>query len=164
MSLRQFKKGNRQHGFTLIELMIAVSIIGILAMISVQAYQDYTIRSQVSEGLTLASAIKASSSEYYQDRGVWPQNNKALGINTVSGKYVTDISVSNGSIDITYGVQANLTINGEKLSLRPATNINGDIAWVCGTRNPPAGHTVAGTDATTFTATTNKYVPSNCKL
>lgn len=161
---RNHSKNGRQLGFTLIELMIAVAVIGILAMISVQAYQDYTIRTQVSEGLSLASAIKASSSEYYQDRGTWPASNASLGIGTISGKYVSDISVQNGSIDITYGIQANLTIAGEKLSLRPATNANGDIAWVCGTRKEPVGHTVAGTNATTFTVTTSKYVPSNCKL
>lgn len=155
------KKQN--SGFTLIELMIVVAIIGILATISIQAYQDYTIRSQVSEGLSLASAIKASSSEYYQDRGSWPPDNDSLGIGIISGKYASDVSVLNGAIDITYGNQANATITGEKLSMRPAVNANGDIAWVCGTRAAPVGHVEAGSDATTFTPTTLKYVPSNCK-
>ncbi len=157
------KTADLQSGFTLIELMIVVAIIGILATIAIQAYQDYTIRSQVTEGLSLASSVKASSSEYFQDRGAWPANNAALGTATITGKYVTGVNASNGSIDIQYGNQANATINGEILSLRPAVNANGDIAWVCGKRAAPTGHTVVGTDATTFTAVTLKYVPSNCK-
>ncbi len=152
-----------QQGFTLIELMIVVAIIGILAAIAIPAYQDFTIRAQVSEGMSLASSIKTSASEYYQDRGSWPADNDALGIGTISGKYVSDVSVKNGSIDITYGVQANSNIASEKLSIRPAVNTNGDIAWVCAARAVPTNHTVAGTDATTFATTTLKYLPSNCK-
>lgn len=152
-----------RNGFTLIELMIVVAIIGILATISIQAYQDYTIRSQVTEGLTLASSIKAASSEYYQDRGIWPANNASLGAGTITGKYVTSVVANSGSIDIQYGNQANATINGSVLSVRPAVNNNGDIAWVCGKRSAPTGHTTAGTDATTFSGATLKFVPSNCK-
>ena len=152
-----------RNGFTLIELMIVVAIIGILATISIQAYQDYTIRSQVTEGLSLAASIKTSASEYFQDRGTWPTNNASLGADNISGKYVTSIVANNGSIDIQYGNQANATISGAVLSLRPAVNNNGDIAWVCGKRPAPAGHTTAGVDATTFTASTLKFLPSNCK-
>ena len=153
----------RNEGFTLIELMITVAIIGILATISIQAYQDYTIRSQVTEGLSLATSVKTSASEYYQDRGVWPASNHSMGTGTISGKYVTGIVANNGSINIMYGNQANSTIAGDVLSLRPAVNANGDIAWVCGKRPAPAGHTLSGTDATTFAGTSLKFVPSNCK-
>lgn len=152
-----------RNGFTLIELMIVVAIIGILATISIQAYQDYTIRSQVTEGLSLASSIKTSAAEYFQDRGTWPANNAALGAGTITGKYVTSVAANNGSIDIQYGNQANATITGSVLSVRPAVNNNGDIAWVCGKRPAPTGHTPAGVDATTFGGTTLKFVPSNCK-
>ena len=93
-----------QKGFTLIELMIVVAIIGILAAIAIPAYQDYVIRSQVSEGLTLASSVKTSVAEYFADRGDWPTDIGDLGITDApSGKYVTGITVNNGTIDIEYG-------------------------------------------------------------
>src|SRR5882724_12787447 len=83
-----------QKGFTLIELMIVVAIIGILAAIAIPAYQDYTIRSQVTEGLSLASAVKAGVAEFYANYGSWPADLTALGYTSnPSGKYVTSVTV-----------------------------------------------------------------------
>src|SRR5437660_5477791 len=101
-----------QKGFTLIELMIVVAIIGILAAIAIPAYQDYTIRAQVTEGLNLASSVKASVGEYFANNGTWPVGlvgaSPALGfVNNPSGKYVTKVDVATGTIVITYGGQAN---------------------------------------------------------
>lgn len=78
---------NQLQGFTLIELMIVVAIIGILAAIAIPAYQDYIARAQASEALELFSGVKAPLSEYFADRGAWPATPAEIGLNT-SGKYV----------------------------------------------------------------------------
>ena len=155
---------NMQKGFTLIELMIVVAIIGILAAIAIPAYQDYTVRAQVSEGPELAAGIKSSIADYYADRGTWPADMAALGITgTIQGKYVATITQAAGVITITYGNQANATALGAntRLDIRPATSTNGDIAWVCGRRAvPSATLTAVGADGTTVE---NKYLPSVCR-
>ena len=153
-----------QKGFTLIELMIVVAIIGILAAIAIPAYQDYTIRAQVTEGLNLAADLKAAVAEQFAQTGSWPASNSSLGITAVkSGKYVSAVDVATGTITITYGgTNANTNINGKKLSLQPTTSPNGDVIWNCGYKaivgsaNPAAG--ANGTDAKP------KYLPSTCRL
>ena len=141
-----------QKGFTLIELMIVVAIIGILAAIAIPAYQDYTIRSQVTEGLNLAGAVKAAVAETYADRGVFPADNKAAGIVDEdgeavdpSGKYVKSLAVETGTIHITYGGQSNANIDTKILSLVPKVSANDDVIWLCGYNDgtgmdPAQGH------------------------
>ena len=151
-----------QKGFTLIELMIVVAIIGILAAIAIPAYQDYTVRSQVTEGLNLASDLKAGVAESFAQTGTWPANNNSLGITQVkSGKYVSDVSVNTGSITITYGgVQANANINGKTLILEPRTSANGDVIWNCGFK-AQVGSGLASQGAAGSTSTiTAKYLPN----
>jgi type IV pilus assembly protein PilA len=172
-----------QKGFTLIELMIVVAIIGILAAIAIPAYQDYTIRSQVTEGLNLAASVKASVAEYYAQNGEWPPTLTELGMdpaNPPQGKYVDQVLVGNGTINIRYQhdapFQANANIDEDILSIRPtisgtdAATSNGDVVWTCGTKaivgvDPPAPAVAADADATTLTAANNKakYVPANCR-
>jgi type IV pilus assembly protein PilA len=159
-----------QKGFTLIELMIVVAIIGILAAIAIPAYQDYTIRAQVTEGLNLMSDMKAGVAEYYAQEGDWPTSLAQIGISGAatdkSGKYVTQINLSTGTLVTTYGGQANSKIDGDTLSLRPLVNANGDVVWVCGQRaapsgaDDPSGTTAAGAVNTTLSA---RYLPASCR-
>jgi len=156
-----------QQGFTLIELMIVVAIIGILAAIAIPAYQDYTIRAQVTEGLNLASAVKAAVAETYADRGAWPANLAAVGIvNATTGKYVSGMAINNGTIVITYGLQANAAnLAGQTLSLKPLVSANDDVIWICGLGATPAGAVEAASGASGAVATSlvAKYMPSNCR-
>jgi type IV pilus assembly protein PilA len=159
-----------QKGFTLIELMIVVAIIGILAAIAIPAYQDYTIRAQVTEGMNLAGGVKTAVAEYYANYGTWPtalQGNAAgqLGFTGApSGKYVTSIALSaaGGSIIITYGNQANALLTATpRLDIRPGLSANNDVIWICG-RGSVAGVTTAPTQAD-GTTVVNKYLPASCR-
>ena len=157
-----------QKGFTLIELMIVVAIIGILAAIAIPAYQDYTVRAQVTEGLNLAAAVKAGVAESFANTGTWPADNTAAGgdnANLPHGKYVTGVAVAGGGITITYGDQANTNIAAQTLGLRPGLSVNNDVIWICGTAAVPAGVNGYGNPASTAPATSvlTKYVPKACR-
>ncbi len=130
----------KQQGFTLIELMIVVAIIGILAAIAIPAYQDYTIRAQVSEGLNLSGGAKAAVSEFAMDRGRFPSDNTTAGITTnpanINGKYVTQVAVgasggqADGVIQVTYGADAHAILTGNTLFLSPVQQ-TGSVEWTC---------------------------------
>ena len=130
-----------QKGFTLIELMIVVAIIGILAAIAIPAYQDYTIRAQVSEGLSLAAAAKASVTESFNDSGEAPADRAAAGMTAdaidTSGKYVTEVEVANGTIIVTYGNDANAVLANQTLALTPYESADLSITWQCGLSDVP---------------------------
>ena len=146
-----------QKGFTLIELMIVVAIIGILAAIAIPAYQDYTIRSQVSEGLSLAGGAKATMSEVFQDRGTWPANNADAGLaanTSIIGKYVVSVTVTadsgDGVITVVYGDEANSNITDAELVLR-GIDQTGSIEWQC-----RGGNILIDTD-------NQKWLPTACR-
>ena len=145
-----------QQGFTLIELMIVVAIIGILAAVAIPSYQDYTARAQVSEAMSLTSGLKTAMSEFFADRGRFPTGPNSIS-NTLSGKYVSTITFSNAAggtvnIDATMRQSVAAAIRGKVFSV--ATTVGG-IRWTCGE--------VAGSQAAASTDLDSKYLPGACK-
>ena len=138
----------KQQGFTLIELMIVVAIIGILAAIAIPAYQDYTIRAQVSEGLNLAGGSKVAVTEFYQDTGAFPTTNVMAGVSNaiqINGKYTTQVVIgAAGAITVTYGGAANTNLATGTLTLTPTDNI-GAVEWAC------------------TASFANKWLPASCR-
>jgi type IV pilus assembly protein PilA len=154
-----------QKGFTLIELMIVIAIIGILAAIAIPAYQNYTIRAQVTEGLTLADGWKTAVAEYYANTGNWPTVANLTGTTASAGKYESAVTVAGGGeITITYGASANSKLSGQVLSITPYTNTNNDVLWSCGTATPPSAGTMASgaTAGSTTTTVSPQYLPTSC--
>lgn len=137
-----------QKGFTLIELMIVVAIIGILAAIALPAYQDYTARAQMSEAMVLADGQKGAVTEFYADRGVMPANNAAAGISAasdISGKYVASVNIASGVITSTIRADnVAAGIAGANLVLTPRAT-SGSMHWTC------------------TSSASAKYVPAACR-
>jgi len=139
-----------QQGFTLIELMIVVAIIGIIASIAIPLYTNFIVRSQVAEGIQLSSSAKVAVAEYFQDHGVFATTNASAGFEAgvnIVGNYVTQVQLAaGGAIQITYGNEAHPQITGAVLSMTPVTN-NGSLSWDC----------------TGDALLPNKFVPEACR-
>ncbi|HFA2033438.1 TPA: pilin, partial [Neisseria gonorrhoeae] len=124
-----------QKGFTLIELMIVIAIVGILAAVALPAYQDYTARAQVSEAILLAEGQKSAVTEYYLNNGKWPADNTSAGVASASdikGKYVKSVTVAKGVVTAQMKPDGvNNEIQDKRLSLW-AKRENGSVKWFCG--------------------------------
>lgn len=138
-------KKNVQKGFTLIELMITVAIVGILAAVALPAYQDYTIRAQVTEGMSLASGAKSTVAEFHANKGVMPANDTEAGFGGATGKYVSGVAIgANGIVVATFGTGANAKIQGATITLTPREEATGNLSWAC------------------TSSAAQKYVPKSC--
>ena len=148
-----------QKGFTLIELMIVVAIIAILAAIAISQYQDYVIRSQVSEGSSLADGVKTAVGEFVNNYGRYPNatgnaSNYSMGLalpNSITGSYVSSVTTDGGLITARYSstglFKSNVKINGLALEFSPITHA-GSISWTC---KPESA------------ALLDKWLPSSCR-
>ncbi|HID7705893.1 TPA: pilin [Neisseria meningitidis] len=158
-----------QKGFTLIELMIVIAIVGILAAVALPAYQDYTARAQVSEAILLAEGQKSAVTEYYLNHGEWPGDNSSAGVATstdIKGKYVQSVEVKNGVVTATMASSnVNNEIKGKKLSLW-AKRQDGSVKWFCGqpvTRTAADSDDVVKADTATTKKIDTKHLPSTCR-
>jgi type IV pilus assembly protein PilA len=129
----KIRVSGKQRGFTLIELMIVVSIIGVLASIAIPTYQRYVIRSQVAEGLSLSGGAQTAVSEFFMENGEWPTNNSEAGLplgEEIRGDYTEQVVVTKNVIVILYGFDAHTDISGDTVSLT-AFNNEGSVSWSC---------------------------------
>jgi type IV pilus assembly protein PilA len=141
-----------QKGFTLIELMIVIAIIGILAAIALPAYQDYTIRAKVSEGLVLADAAKTTVGEYRQSQGTWPANVSTAGMSgTIKTKNVTSVTMpSTNIVRVTYSASLDPVVSAKTVDFTGTVQAtSGVITWICsqGAASP----------------IDKKYLPASCR-
>lgn len=144
------------RGFTLIELMIVIAIIGVLSTMAIPTYQDYIIRGQVGEASRMVEGAKLAITEYYNKYHKFPTDNRGAGVpepEHLIGNYVTSVRVTNGALHITLGNRINALAKGKVLSWRPAyvdANRKSPISWLCGYAEPVKGMSTSSANETTL--------------
>jgi Tfp pilus assembly major pilin PilA len=145
-------------------LMSGVAVMAILAAVALPAYQDYSVRSQVAEGLALSAAVKTAVAEYYQTSGKMPRDLAAIGMpDSIGGQYTKNLRVENGAIVITFGGSANTQVSGRMLRLTPYAAADSSIQWQCGFASPPGNARPLAPITADVRDVDAKYLPANCR-
>lgn len=155
-----------RRGYTLVELLLVLLIIGVVSSFSIPAYQDYTVRAKLSEVFSLVTNPQQATSRYFAYRGEFPIDNKSAGLappEQLGGRYVTRIEIQNGVIHAKLAAIGTYVTAGQVVSFRPATTLvdapTHSVTWLCGHAEPALGMTVIGQNQTNVD---RRFLPASC--
>lgn len=152
-------------GFTLIEVMVTVAVIGVLATLAIPSYHQRVVRAQVSESLALTEAIRGDVESFYRQNRQFPRDNQAAGLppaDKLLGNYVTGVALENGALHVSLGNYVNKMVEGQTITLQPLVvedSPRSPLSWSCGTRAAPDGMVAMGDNRTTVP---RSFLPFRC--